>query len=101
MKDEFIKVNFELFNLSLNPSEIIIYAYLKSLSTIKGFAFPTNDFLVKKFNGAFSESTIKRTIKKLKKEGLINVENKTSKIAGTFCKQRKIYINNNNTKTTN
>ena len=93
MKEEFLKVDFKDFNLNLTPSEIIIFSYLKSLSNLKGFAFPTNEFLFEKFNKTFSLTSIKRTVKKLKEKNLISSEIKTSKVSGSYLKQRKIYIN--------
>ena len=87
----FFKFYLDVFNLSLNSSEMIIYLFIMNLAEKEGYAFPTNKYLIKEFNGTISESTLKRSIKKLKKMNLITTKETIKNNKGLYSKKRKIY----------
>lgn len=87
MTNLFLKVNKDLFNLGLNPTEILVLAQIMEYETNTGDFFMSNEALAK--NYGVSESTINRTMKALETKGFIT--RTTRNVKGG--KERHININ--------
>lgn len=66
MTNIFMKVSKDLFNLGLNPNQILILAQVMEFNTNTGDCFISDKQLAEQFG--ISESTVKREIKKLDEE---------------------------------
>lgn len=77
MTNLFMKVNKDLFNLGLNPTEILILAQVIEFNTNTGDCFISDKVLADNFG--VSESTIKREVKKLEELGFIVRETRNVK----------------------
>ena len=86
MSNVFLKVNKDLFNLELNPTEILILAQVIEFNTNTGECFMTDAQFAKNYN--VSVSTVSRAIKSLESKGFI--ERKTKNVKGG--KERHIFV---------
>lgn len=86
MANLFLKVDKDLFNKNLNPTEILIIAQVSEFIRNGKECFMTNKQFAENFG--VSESTIKRTFDKLEKEGYLYRETKASQKG----KDRKIFL---------
>lgn len=89
MTNLFLKVNKDLFNLKLNPTEILILSQIIEFQTNTGDCFISDKVLAENFG--VSESTIKREIKNLDDLGFITRFTKNVKGG----KERHITVNMN------
>lgn len=89
MTNLFLKVNKDLFNLGLNPTEILVLAQIIEFNTNTGDCFISDKALAQSFG--VSEKTISRTIKALEDRGLITRDTKNIKGG----KERHIKVNLN------
>lgn len=87
MTNLFLKVNKDLFNLGLNPTEILILAQVMEFNTNTGSCFISDKVLADNFG--VSEKTISRTIKGLEDKGFIT--RNTVNVKGG--KQRHMLVN--------
>lgn len=74
MANYFLKVNKDLFNVGLNPTEILILSQVMEFQTNTGDCFISDKVLADNFG--VSESTVKRELKKLEELGLISRDTK-------------------------
>lgn len=85
MTNKFLQVNKDLFNLGLNPTELIILAQVLEYNRTTGVCYMSNEQFAAMLN--VSESSIKRAMDKLESEGLIKRETKNTRNG----RERKIY----------
>lgn len=88
MQNTFLKVDKELFNKGLNPTEILIMAQITEFINNTGECYMTDAQFAESFG--VSVNTISRAIGKLEEKGLITRETKNIKGG----KQRHLYLTN-------
>ncbi len=74
------------YNQNIEPAAIRFYAIVRNLTRMSGYCFATNGYLSKLLG--FDESTIKRWLSSLTKEGFLEIETDKQGIHW----QRKIYL---------
>lgn len=77
MTNLFLKVDKDLFNKGLNPTEILVLAQITEFNTNTGDCFISDEALANQFG--VSAKTISRTIAALEEKGLIIKETKNVK----------------------
>lgn len=92
-KRQFYKLYSDFINPALTPSDILILIIINYLAGIKGHCSASNEYLLRKLNGVASNSTLKRSIKKLKNLGIISVSSIKISYEGKMVTRRKIYCN--------
>ena len=77
MTNLFLKVNKDLFNLGLNPTEILLISQIMEFNTNTGDFFMSDKVLAEQFG--VSDKTISRTMTSLEQRGFIKRETKNVK----------------------
>ena len=88
MSNMFLKVDKDLFNLGLNPTEILIYAQVAEFNRTTGDCFMSDKAFAEMLG--VSDKTVSRALKALEDKSLITRETKNIKGGKT----RHIHINN-------
>lgn len=89
MTNFFLKVNKDLFQLGLNPTEILLLAQVMEFQANTGDCFISDAVLAQNFG--VSESTVTRTLKGLEQKGYITRATKNTRTG----KERHITVNTN------
>ena len=87
MTNIFLKVNKDLFQLGLNPTELLVLAQIMEFQTNTKNCFISDKALAEQFN--VSEKTVSRSLKALEDRGFIKRETKSVKGG----KERHITVN--------